>query len=130
MSTLYWIAFRPARPEKLSGNGTEVEQDVIVPEWDRWPGSGWPILAERVWCTKSQSSLLNIYFRLSGFQSSLLYTCLYCDEERQKPIRHAIIHFHDLRGAALLRNRNRAKITVPICEHIEALSGMFFLSDQ
>ena len=28
------------------------------------------------------SSLLNIYFRLSRFQSSLLYTCLYCDEER------------------------------------------------
>ena len=29
-------------------------------------------LAERVWVTKSQSSLLNIYFRLSGFHSSLL----------------------------------------------------------
>ena len=29
-------------------------------------------LAGRVWCTKFQSSLLNIYFRLSGFQVSLL----------------------------------------------------------
>ena len=29
-------------------------------------------LTERVWCTKIQSSLLNIYFRLSGFQSSPL----------------------------------------------------------
>ena len=29
-------------------------------------------LAERVWYTKLQSSLLNIYFRLSRFQSSLL----------------------------------------------------------
>ena len=29
-------------------------------------------LAERVWCTKLQSSLLNIYFLLSGLQSSLL----------------------------------------------------------
>ena len=29
-------------------------------------------LAERVWCSKSQSSLLIIYFRSSGFQSSLL----------------------------------------------------------
>ena len=29
-------------------------------------------LADRDWCTKSQSSLLNINFRLSGFQSSLL----------------------------------------------------------
>ena len=27
------------------------------------------MLAERVWCTKSQSSLLNIHFRLSGLQS-------------------------------------------------------------
>ena len=35
-------------------------------------------LAERVWCTKFQSSLLNIYFRHSGFQSTLL-----------------IIHFHN-----------------------------------
>ena len=33
MSTLYRIAFLPARPEKLHGNVTEVEQDVIVPEW-------------------------------------------------------------------------------------------------
>ena len=30
------------------------------------------LLAERVWCTKFQSSLLNIYFRLNGFQPSLL----------------------------------------------------------
>ena len=29
-------------------------------------------LAERVWCTWSQSSLLDIYFRFSRFQSSLL----------------------------------------------------------
>ena len=29
-------------------------------------------LAQRVWCPKPQSSLLNIYFRPSGFQSSLL----------------------------------------------------------
>ena len=29
-------------------------------------------LAERVWCTKFQSSLLNIYFRFSKFQPSLL----------------------------------------------------------
>ena len=32
-------------------------------------------LAERVWCTKSLSSILNVYFRLSGFQSSLLPIC-------------------------------------------------------
>ena len=31
-------------------------------------------LAEKVWWTKSQSSLVNIYFRLSGYQSSFLLT--------------------------------------------------------
>ena len=33
-------------------------------------------LVERVWCTKSKSSLLNIFFRLSGFQPSLLLNLL------------------------------------------------------
>ena len=32
------------------------------------------LLAERVWYSKSQSSQLNIHFRLSGFQSSLPFT--------------------------------------------------------
>ena len=35
-------------------------------------------LAERVWCTKFQSSLLDIYFRLSGFQPSILLI-YFCD---------------------------------------------------
>ena len=35
-------------------------------------------LAERAWCTKSQSSLLNIYFRLCGFQYSLLLIYFCC----------------------------------------------------
>ena len=49
----------------------------------QWPGEAQVVythrtscrrgrLTERVWCTKIQSSLLNIYFRLSGFQSSPL----------------------------------------------------------
>ena len=45
-------------------------------------------LAERVWCPKFQSSLLNIYFRLSGFHPSLLLiyfrdgpnSCSHCTE--------------------------------------------------
>ena len=49
-------------------------------------------LAERVWCTKFQSSLLNIYFRLSCFQSSLLLIyfrdvpnrCSHCDKVGHK----------------------------------------------
>ena len=69
----------------MNSNSTDLEQVVqshtsnITPEW----------LAERVWCTKSQSLLLNIYFRLSGFQSSLLLihfcygpnTCLHYTQE-------------------------------------------------
>ena len=31
--------------------------------------------AKGVWCTQFQSSFLNVYFRLSGFQSSLLPIC-------------------------------------------------------
>ena len=42
-------------------------------------------LAERVWCAKFQSSLLNIYFRLSGFQSTLslftFTTVLVCEQK-------------------------------------------------
>ena len=44
----------------MESDGTELEQVVHT------------YLAKRVWCTKFQSSLLNNYFRLSGFQSSLL----------------------------------------------------------
>ena len=72
------------RHDELSGsNDQQGEQFVnynshLVPAW----------LAERVWWTRSQSSLLNIYFRLSGFQSSLLLihfwyslsNCFYCSK--------------------------------------------------
>ena len=37
---------------------------------------------------------------------------------------YPICGFRDWRGAYLLRNRNGAKITVPICEQRPALSGM------
>ena len=70
----YWTAFRAFRADSksyrygMNSNGTELEQVVhtltsnIVEER----------LAERVWFSNSQSSLLNIYFRLKGFQSSFL----------------------------------------------------------
>jgi len=78
-----------------------------VENWNKW----FTWLAERVWFTKSQSSFLrpflNIFFPLSGFQSSLpfiyccydSYTCSHCGEEREKLIRYA----------ALLRYRNHAQ---------------------
>ena len=46
------------------------------------------LLAERVWCSKSQSSQLNIHFRLSGFQFSLPFT-LHQSVTQKFPICHA-----------------------------------------
>ena len=62
------------------------------------------------WEPLSGSSLLNIYFPLSGFQFSLLLiyfrqgpnACSHCGEEWNKPIRSVTIHFQDLRGATSL----------------------------
>ena len=62
-------------------------------------------LAERIWRTaKFQSSFMNIYFRLSGFQASLLLIyfpdgpkrCSHCT----KPIRYVTPHFRDRRSVA------------------------------
>ena len=67
--TLYWIAFRVSTKRYLVWNeqqrppGTELEQVVCTHRTSCLSGS---------W-TKSQFSLFNIYFRLSGFQSSLLF---------------------------------------------------------
>ena len=55
-------------------------------------------LAERVWWTKFQSSLLNIYFRLSEFQASLL---LIYFRNVKKTIRYVTLHLEI--GAAHLR---------------------------
>ena len=91
-------------------------------------------LAERVWRTKSQSSLLNISFRLSGFQSSLLLihfryspnTCVHCtkvwhrtypicDGPLPRSVRHSFAPLQKSR-----RNHRSYMWT-------EALSGMAFI---
>ena len=88
---------------------------------------------------KSQSSLLNFYFRLSGFQSSLLLIhynpllseyCLHGTKVwyRTYPICNA--HSGDRRGAAFLCYRNLAKITVLMCEHTDASSSVLFLNTK
>ena len=72
---------------------------------------------------KHRASLLNVYFRLTGFQSSLLLICIrygliscsHCDEEWQKTIQYVKIHFQDQRGAASRRNQRS-------CVWTEALS--------
>lgn len=38
------------------------------------------------------------------------------DDEWQKPIRYVTIHFHGQRGAATLRYRSRAEMTVLRCK--------------
>ena len=62
------------------------------------------LLAERAWYTKFQSKLPNIYFGLSGFQSSFLFTLRY--------VTLHFLHFQDRRGAASISyGVNRAEIT-------------------
>ena len=86
---------------------------------------------------KSQSSLLNFYFRLSGFQSSLLLIhynplvseyCLHCTKVWLRTYPICNTHSIDRRGAAFQRRyRNLAKITVLMCEHTDTSSSVLFL---
>ena len=92
-------------------------------------------LAERVWCPKFQSSLLNIYFRLSGFQPSLLLiyfrdgpnSCSHCTEVWHKtyPIYDTPLPRSAWRRFAPSQKshrHNRSSVWT------EALSGMIFLA--
>ena len=73
-------------------------------------------LVKKDWCTKFQSSLLNIYFRLSGpsclsylFTSAKVRISVYIAAKRgTEPIRYVTLHFRNPRGAA----SRRAEITV------------------
>ena len=94
----------------------------------------WWNTASHVWYITSQlqlrdmthSWLLNNYFRLSGFQSSVLllihfrygpwYLFTLHLKRGTEPIRYVTLQFRDLGGAASLRHRNRAKIAVLMCE--------------
>ena len=108
MSTLYRKAFHGA----TRGFSVHCEQQR--------PGAA--RLAERVWCTKFQSSLLNIYFRFSKFQPSLL---LIYFREGSNRYSHSTKVWHKTspicntplsRSARLRSVRDRAKITVLVCE--------------
>ena len=120
ISIPYRIAFRANRKSySVNGKGTELEQVVHTHRTSY--RSGWP---GGFWWTKSQSSLLNIYFRLGGFHFSFLpiihflYSpSSHCDEAWQKvAIRYLTLHFRDRRGAAWPRYKNRAEITVVMFE--------------
>ena len=106
----YQTVFRAFRADTksyrygMNSNGTELEQVVhtltsnIVQER----------LAERVWFSNSQSSLLNIYFRLREFQSSFLLIyfrygpntfTLHQNVADRTYIRYKPLHFRDRLGA-------------------------------
>ena len=61
-------AYTKAIRYSVNSNGTKLEQVGHTHRTSR--RSSWP---ERVWRAKSQSSLLNFYFRLRRFQFSLLF---------------------------------------------------------
>ena len=94
-------------------------------------------LAERVWCPKFQSSLLNIYFRLSGFRPSLLLIyfrdgpnrCSHCTEVWHKtyPICDTPLSRSSWRRFAPSQKSRRHKRS---SVWTEALSGMIFLAAQ
>ena len=72
-------------------------------------------LAERVWCTKfaSLGSNPRFYLLTSATGRIGVHTA---PKYGTKPIRYVILHFRDRRGATSLRRRNRAAITVLVCE--------------
>ena len=80
----------------MSDNRIELEQVVHTHRTSYQSGR----LAERpVWCTKSQCSLLKIYFHIRWVPAYVrccsfhLKTSSHCDEKWQKPIRYVMIHF-------------------------------------
>ena len=88
------------RHENVSGsmNDNRIELEQVVHTYRTSHQSG--RLAERpVWRTKSQCSLLKIYFHIrwvpayAPSYSFHLKTCSHCDEKWQKPIRYVMIHF-------------------------------------
>ena len=95
-------------------------------------------LAERVWCTKFQSSLLNIYFRLSGLQPSLLLIhfrdgpnrCSHCTEVWHKtyPICDTPLSRSAWRRSFAPSQKSHRHSRS--CVWTEALSGMIFLATQ
>ena len=81
-------------------------------------------LAKRVWGTKLQFSLQNIYFHLRGFQFSLLLIyfcdglnrCSRCTKVQHKIYAICDAPFQDWCSAPLFHHRNHAATTIPVCE--------------
>ena len=82
-------------------------------------------LAERVSCPSFPFLLLNMYFPLSEFQSSLLLKFTSATgrigihtapKYSTKPIQYVTLHFQDWRGTSSPSYRNRAATIVLVCE--------------
>ena len=63
----------------------------------------------RGWCTKLQSSLPNIYFRIGGLQAWLMFTL------HRSMAKTYLICYNPI-SLASLRHKNRATTTVLVCE--------------
>ena len=95
-----WYEQQPHRPHRPHRTGTSRSHKSILS--DR--------LAEKVWCIKSQSSLVNITFasvgtsRLSySFTSATVRVAVYTSPKcGTQPVRYVTLHFPDRRGAARL----------------------------
>ena len=78
----YPIMIQTEQVRSETGTSCSSTSNIIVQEW----------LNKRVWCTKFQSSLLNIYFCFGGLRSSLLFIhfsyslnrCLHCVKARHR----------------------------------------------
>ena len=124
------------RHENVSGsmndNRIELEQVVHTHRTSHQSGR----LAERsVWWSKSQSSLLKIYFHITGSQPTLAPTHFTwkpvhtaTKSGRNLSRRYVTIHFKDRRwcSAVSLLNRSSRKITVLIYELTEAKIRYYF----
>ena len=75
-----------------------------------------PKLAERVWCTQFQSSLLNIYFRHGGFQFSLLL--IYFRDGPKRCSQHTKVwqKIYPIYVSVTLLSRSTRRTTIPVCE--------------
>ena len=119
----YQIGFRAFRADTksyrygLNSNGTELEQVLLTLTSNIVQER----LAERVWFSNSQSSLLNVYFRLNGFQSSFLliyfrYGPSTFTLHQTVADKTCAIYDAPLSRSARRSYRNGAKITVRMCE--------------
>ena len=146
----FWLGFgcnpyyRSVRYSWVFGNRElTVVWTTRVQKWNKWFGSHTSNIVSdrldvRVWWTTSQSSLLNIYFRLSGLQPSLLLIhfrdgpnrCSHCTEVWHKtyPICDTPLSRSAWRRSFAPSQKSHRHGRS--CMWTEALSGMIFLAAQ